>query len=120
MSRLNACVEMGEHGPAVMRHQNPTFLCRSFEEFRIADAFQAGFRSRSEVNARLSLADRFNDRISEIGVRLEAKTQARGSPIFARARSSFSQSSGFACCNGTEPSSNSRSVRARYSSISAW
>jgi hypothetical protein len=33
-----------------------------------------------EINAGLSLTDCFNDRVSEIGIRLEAKTQARGSP----------------------------------------
>ncbi len=111
---------MSEHGRAIMRHQNPTSPFRAFEEFRIGDALQAGFASRGEVNAGLSLADRFDDSVFEIGVRLEAKAQVRGSHFFARTRSSFSQSRGFACCNGMVLFSNSRSVRARYSSISRW
>src|SRR5436190_22818991 len=111
---------MSEHCSAIMRHQDSAFLGRSFKEFRIADAFQAGFGSRREVDAGLALANCFNDGIFEIGVRLEAQAQARGSPILARARCSLSHSAGFACSNGTALSSNSRSVRARYSSISAW
>lgn len=119
-SSPQACTEMSEHSPVVMRYQDPAFQCHSFEKFRITDAFQAGFDSRSKINARLSLGDRSNNGIFEIGVRLEANAQARGSPIFARARSSFSQSAGSACCNGMALPSNSRSVWTRYSSISAW
>ena len=60
---------MGEHGPAVMRHQDPASLCRTFEEFRIADALKAGFGSRGEVNAGFPPANCFNDSVLEIGVR---------------------------------------------------
>ena len=111
---------MSEHGPAIMGHQNPAFLCRSIQEFGIADPFQARFGSRGEVDAGLSLSDRLNDGVFEIGIRLKANAQGRGSPVLARARCNFSQSAGFACCNGMALSSNSRSVRARYSSISCW
>ncbi len=111
--------EMSKHGPAIMCHYDPAFLRGLFKDFRIADAFQTGVDCRSEVDAGFALADCFDDGVFEVGVRLEAQAQARGSPVFARARSSFSQSAGFACCNGRLPSSNSLSVRARYSSISA-
>jgi len=110
---------MREHGPAIVRHQNSAFLCGSFQDFSIADTLQPGIGGRREIDARLAVADSFNDGVFEIGVRLETQAQDRGSPTLARARSNFSQSAGFACCNGMEPSSNSRSVRAKYSSISA-
>jgi len=111
---------MSQHSAAVMRYQDPAFLCRSFEEFRIFDAFQSGFVRRGKVQAWFSLADTGNDGAFEIGVRLKAKAQVRGSPILARARSSFSQRAGFTSCIGMVLASNSPSVRARYSSISAW
>lgn len=60
-----------------------------------------------------------DNRVVEISVRLKPDCQVRGSPSLLRARCSFSMSIGSTRSIGVALASPSRSLRARYSSISA-
>ena len=91
-----------------MCYENPAFIGRALQDFRIAGAFKFCIGSRRKVYGRLSLANRNHDGKPEIGIRLEANAQERGSLILARARWSFSQCTELAFSRGTVFVSNSR------------
>src|SRR5262245_24129206 len=86
--------EMVGHCASVMRNHDSAVSGRDRQNVRVFDALKAGLLGSLEIDGRLVALRSDDDRVLEIGIRLEAHLHERASRRFASW--SFRVSSGFA------------------------